>query len=166
MTQARQLLLRRALAASAAIALALAFWLSSAPPATGDSSPAFKPVFVICLTKSDPPRGKRLFKPRRCALHQRGAFPVAGANTKSLLRLRWKRWTARRAVARGKSFVSTVGKVKVRIVLHRPRMRCGEWVFTRARITEWIPQPGGTEVLSITGMRPDICLPLRRRGSR
>jgi len=155
---------REALASAAAAASVIALWLSSpAAPAGADSSPGFKPVWAICLTKSEQPRGKHSYKPRRCTLHARGAFPIDSTNTKALTQLRWKRWNERRAVGRGKSWISTVGRVRARVVLRRPRFRCGEWVFTRAQITERVRQPDGTVILSIGTMRPDNCLPLRRR---
>src|SRR5690606_5976729 len=104
------------LAALSLLALALALWLTApSTPVHADSSPAGRPLHVVCVSSWSPPRGKHRIKPRRCTLHVRGAFPIAGYNTQIFTKLRWKRWGPRKAKAKGKLLVSTVGPVKAKL---------------------------------------------------
>lgn len=152
------------LAALSLLALALALWLTApSTPVHADSSPAGRPLHVVCVSSWSPPRGKHRIKPRRCTLHVRGAFPIAGYNTQIFTKLRWKRWGPRKAKAKGKLLVSTVGPVKAKLELRKPRFRCGEWVFTVARVSTKMRRPDGKVVRRKAKFRPDNCVPLRGR---
>lgn len=111
-----------------AIALALG---PAAAPATAQEPPA--PPNVVCITGFDPVESAYLHQPNACIFHRRNAFPVAGANTFTTDKLRWRAWTDTEARAVGKYFISTVGPSRLKLRLSDPQAPCGTTVFTEAR---------------------------------
>lgn len=93
---------------------------------------------VICIKAwGKNPTGAYKHEPRNCTLHRRGSFPIAGYNTSSIARMKWKRWNGDRAIGRGKIGISTAGLLNVRVQLKRPRTRCGAEVYSKAKVKFW-----------------------------
>jgi hypothetical protein len=98
------------------------------------------------------------YKPRKCTLHKRNSFPVAGYNTASISRMKWKRWNGNEARGRGKLGISTAGLMNVRVKLVRPRTHCGVRVFTKAKIRYWGKTWMGDHISGKYKMPIDNCL--------
>lgn len=151
---------RAAIASVPALSLLiLCAWPGDVGSAAGESPrlPGKSPLRVICVTEWVPPTGAYRTKPRRCVFHRRGVFPLAGYNTYSMVKLRWKQWGPRKARGKGKLGVSTVGLVKTKVDLRKPRTRCGERVFTVLRMRYKIKHAG--KVHRFKGKVPlDNCL--------
>lgn len=83
-------------------------------------------------------------KPRRCVFISVGALslPVPPAfAVQSTRRVRWIKWSGKRAEGRGKAFSAVRKKpVDVRITLTRPVKRCGHRAYSMARFR--FPQLG------------------------
>jgi hypothetical protein len=71
-------------------------------------------------------------EPRKCIIFKRGAVSYAEGVVRAY-KLRWKNWGHRRAVGKGKMFISTAGFFPVKIRLSKPRMSCGRLVFSMIR---------------------------------
>jgi hypothetical protein len=94
---------------------------------------------VLCLTHwSNAIRSHYRRTPSRCDLHHRGQYPIYNIDTERTKGLHWSFWhDGSRASARGKIYVSSAGfNNPVRLVLERPRRRCGRSVFTKAEFFE------------------------------
>lgn len=145
------------LTASAAVALALLLTSASSPATTGTSAGAGDQR-VICVTSyGNHATGAYRYKPHKCVLHQRGAFPVAGANTASLGRIHWKHW-AGQAKGTGKIGISTAGSFKAKIRLTKPHRPCGVVVYTKASISYHGTAYNGEPVKGHFKMPIDNCL--------
>jgi hypothetical protein len=130
--------------------------LTSAPSA---ETAAKKGPKVICIVDWGPrPTGAYRHKPKKCTLHKRGAFPVAGVNTSTIKRMKWKRWNGNGASGRGKMGISTAGLMNVRVKLLRARTRCGVKVFTQAKIKYWGKAYNGVPLSGKYKMTIDNCL--------
>ncbi len=109
-----------------------------ASPQTQDLSlrSSFLSPKVVCLTRIVSPEsayGSYRTKPRHCIFHDLGEVFI-GATTYKTRKLRWPHWGYWKANGVGIALVSTVGPMKARIRLRRPRTVCGERVFTRWKV--------------------------------
>jgi hypothetical protein len=109
-------------------------------------------VRVVCITGSNSGGlvGRYLYKPRNCMFHRKGTLTTAGTIL-TVKRLRWKRWTGKRARATGK-LVSNAGRFRIRLKLTKAQHPCGTTVFSR--LTFKIKSPHS----STRSWRIDNCL--------
>jgi hypothetical protein len=99
---------------------------------------------VVCIKDYDPPTGAYQYQPHKCVLHERGAYPLASANTIQLKKMHWKRWQAGSAVGKGMTAISTYGPAPIEVKLLRARHPCGTTVFSKAKIRVTIHSDGET----------------------
>jgi hypothetical protein len=148
---------RRASVATATIAL-VAAWIFTGPveQGHGQASTAAE-TQVVCITDWTNALGAYRTRPGRCDFHQRGVYPIAHYNLVVMRGLRWRHWGSQRAVAKGKTGISTYGWTPTKVTLRAPRAVCGHPVFTRARFVYWVKIDGKRRKLSFS-MRLDDCL--------
>jgi hypothetical protein len=125
---------------------------------SGPAGAASRLPQVICITEwGDHPAGWYRTRPHFCDFHERGKFPVVGANTYSTGRLHWLRWRSTHAEARGFAAIPSYGLAPLKLRLSRPRQDCGHTVFTRAHFNIRQRYGGRTHHLRFS-IVPDDCL--------
>ena len=121
------------LSAGALVACSLILLVSGPSPANAGGKS------VACF-ESTLPQGK---KPRFSAEPKRCVFIAAGAvdspippsfAVQQIIKLDWKSWNGRRAVARGRGYTSVRRKpVPVTVTLSKPRRKCGHRAYSKAK---------------------------------
>ena len=96
------------------------------------------------------------FRPHRCDFHDRRSSYYVHAEIQATGDLHWRYWNARRALAHGKIGISTYGVAPVRVNLSRPRIHCGQRVFTKGRFKVRIRLNGGHKTYRYS-VPLDIC---------
>lgn len=83
-------------------------------------------------------------KPRHCDFYSALATPDTPSRRAVIptTQVRWNKWGRYRASGRGKYHVSSVGWVRAKIRLSRPRVACGRLMFSRLRLRVRIPGEG------------------------
>jgi hypothetical protein len=118
----------------------------STSTATSETAAAARMPTVVCVTDWDQPAGNYAYRPRRCDLHRAGHYPVAGVNIAGLRRMHWRVWNGNRAVGQGKHVISTYGLAKTKVVLKRPKRRCGSFSYSKVKAKTWTRNRGATHV--------------------